>query len=84
MGRLAYDSIRNNVATSIAYIHSYSNIVKKTPHYTVNVTSTEAELFAIRYEINQAIQVPDVSYIIVITDAIYVVQCIFNSTIHPY
>ena len=48
-------SIRNNVAMSILHIHSYTNDIKKTIHHTVNVTSTEAELFAIRYRVNQAI-----------------------------
>ena len=36
----------------------------------MNVTSTEAELFLIRYGINQAVQVPNTEYIIVITDTI--------------
>jgi len=48
-------SIRNNVATSISHIHSHINNIKKTIHHTVNIISTEAKLFAIRYEINQAI-----------------------------
>ena len=77
-------SIRNNVATSIAHIYSYSNIVKKTLHYAVDVTLTEAELFAIRYRINQAIQVLNIFYIVVITDAIHAVLHIFDSTIYPY
>ena len=47
-------SIRNNVATSIAHIHICNRPVFKTLHHTVNVTSTEAELFAIRCGINQA------------------------------
>ena len=76
-------SIRNNVATSIAHIYSYSNIVKKTLHYAVDVTLTEAELFAIRYRINQAIQVLNIFYIVVITDAIHAALHIFDSTIYP-
>ena len=77
-------SIRNNVAMFILHIYSYTNGVKKTIHYTINVTSTEAKLFAIRCRINQAIQIPKASYIIVITDVIYSVKHIFNSTIHSY
>ena len=77
-------SIRNDIVISIAHIYSYSNIVKKTLYYTANVTLTKAELFAIKYGINQAIQVLDVSYIIIITNAIYVAQHIFDSTIHSY
>jgi len=48
-------SIKNNVAISTLYIYSGQNILAKKIHYTVNITSTEAELFAIRYEINQVI-----------------------------
>ena len=45
-------SIRNNIATSISYIYSYNRPIIKMIHHTVNITSTEAKLFAIRYEIN--------------------------------
>jgi len=44
----------------------------------------KAELFAIRYGINQAIQMPGTFHIIIITDTLHVAQRIFNSTIHPY
>jgi len=67
---------------SIAHIYFYSNIVKKTLHYTINVTLTEAELFVIRCGINQTIQVLDVSHIIVITNVIYTAQHIFDSTVY--
>jgi len=42
------------------------------------------ELFAIRYGINQAIQIPEVFHIIVIINAIHLVKRIFDFTIHPY
>ena len=45
-------NIKNNVATSISHVHSHSNSAKKTIHHTVNITSTEAELFTIRCRIN--------------------------------
>jgi len=45
-------SIKNNVAMSITYIHSYIELVKKTIHHTVNITTMKAELFVIRYGIN--------------------------------
>ena len=48
-------SIKNNVATSIAHIHLEPNVVAKSIHHAVNITSTEAELFAIRYGINQVV-----------------------------
>jgi len=65
-------SNKNNIAISIAHIHSLSNSIKKMIYYAVSITSTEAELFTIRCGINQAIQVPDVSHIIIITDTIHV------------
>jgi len=39
-------------------------------HHTVNVTTTEAELFAIRCSINQAISISNIKYIVVITDSL--------------
>jgi len=48
-------SIKNNIAISIVHIDSYLNSIKKTLHHAVSITSTEAELFAIRCGINQAI-----------------------------
>ena len=48
-------SIKNNITIFISHIHTYNSPVIKTIHYVINVTSTEAELFAIRYELNQAI-----------------------------
>ena len=41
-------SAKNNVVTSIAHIYVYNKLITKTLHYTLNVTSTEAELFAIK------------------------------------
>jgi len=34
-------SIKNNIATSISHIHSYSNDIKKAIHYTTNIILTE-------------------------------------------
>ena len=48
-------SIKNHVATSILHIHSYNEPVVKTLHRAINITTTEAELFAIQCRINQAI-----------------------------
>jgi len=56
---------------SISHVHSHLNNIKKIIHHTVNVTSTEAELLAIRYRINQAIQISEAIHIIVIIDAIH-------------
>jgi len=77
-------SIRNNIAMSISYVHSSPNNVRKTIHHTINVTSTKAKLFAIRYGINQAIQILEATHITVITGAIHTAKCIFDSIIHSY
>jgi len=45
-------SIKNQVTISIVHIHTYNSLVVKMIHYAVNVTLTEAELFAIRCSIN--------------------------------
>jgi len=59
-------------------------ISKKTIYHTVNIILTETELFAIRCRINQAVQISKISHIIVITDSIYLVKYIFNSTTYSY
>jgi len=77
-------SIKNNVATSITHIHLFNSPLKKMLHHAIGITSTEAELFALRCGINQAVQTPGSSCIIVITDALHVVQKFFDSSIHLY
>jgi len=64
-------SIKNNVATSIAHIHVHDKPVIKTVYHAVNVTTMEAELFAIRCGINQATSIPGISKIVVITDLLH-------------
>ena len=75
--------IKNNVAMFIAHIYVQDKPIIKTIYYATNITSTEAELFAIRYSINQAINLPGISKIIVITDSIYMTRLIFDFFIHP-
>jgi len=53
-------------------------------HYAVHVTSTEAELFAIRCSINQASNLDNMSKIIVVTDSIYAARKIFEPSVHLY
>jgi len=77
-------NIKNNVTTSIAHIHSFNNPLKKMLYHTINITLIEAKLFAFRYRINQVVQIPDSSYIIIITDALHAAQKIFNLSTHPY
>ena len=77
-------SIKNNVATSITHKHVYDKPVIKTLHHIVNVTATEAELFAIRCDINQATSISSISKVVVITDSLHAAQRIFNSSLYSF
>ena len=65
-------------------MYAHDSLVIKTIYYIVNVMFTEAELFAIRYEINQATHIPNINQIAVITYFIYTTKRIFDSSLHPY
>ena len=41
-------SVKDNITTLVMHIHRKYNIISKTIHYAINITSTEAELFVIR------------------------------------
>ena len=77
-------SIKNDIATSISHIYISNQPLIKTLHHTAFITSTEAELFAIRCGINQAISNNNVSKIVVITDSIHAVKRIFNLSFHSF
>ena len=77
-------SIKNQVTTSISYIHSFNKPIIKTLHKAINVTTAEAELFTIRCSINQAVADPCIKHIIVITDSLHITRKIFESSTHPY
>jgi len=77
-------SIKNNVATSITYIHTYKKPLTKTVYHVVLITSTKAELFAIRCGINQAMNLNNIAKIIVVTNSIHVARKIFDSSVYPY
>ena len=77
-------SIKNNVTTSITYIHVCNKLIIKTTHYAVNITTTEAELFAIRCSINQATNISNIAQIIVIIDSLHTTQRIFDSSSHLF
>ena len=77
-------SIKNNIVTSISHVHIHSKPLTKTLYHTVNVMSTEAELFAIRYGINQATNFAGISKIIVITNSIHAVRKIFDLSSHLF
>ena len=77
-------SIKNNIATSIAHIHIHNSPIIKTIYHVVNITNTEAKLFAIRYSINQVTNIYEISKIIVVTDLIYTAQKTFDTSHHPF
>jgi len=76
-------SVKNNVAFSIAHIHIHNKPIIKMLHHAVNITSTEAEFFAIRCGINQAMHLQYVSKIIVVTNSIHTARKIFDPSSHP-
>jgi len=77
-------SIKNQVAILITYIHISNDLVIKTLYHTINIMTTEAELFAIRCGINQAMQIINVHHIIITTDSIHAAKRIFNLSIYLY
>ena len=77
-------SIKNDIATLVSHIHIYDQPLVKTVHYMAFVTSTEAELFAIRCSINQACNKANISKVIIITDSIHMAKKIFNTKSHLY
>jgi len=81
---ISVGGIKNNVATSIAYIHVCDRPIIKTIHHAANIISTEAELFTIRCGINQAINLPGISKIVIITNSFYIAKKIFGSFIHSF
>jgi len=56
-------SIKNQVAISISYIHSFNKPVIKTLYKAINITTVKAKLFAIRCGINQVVtnHMPNIS-----------------------
>ena len=77
-------SIKNQVTTLISYVHIHDSLVIKTIHHTINIMSTEAELFAIRYDINQATHLTNINQIIIIIDSIHAAKRIFDLSSHFY
>jgi len=77
-------SIKNNITTAVSHMHIPNRPLSKTRHHSAFVTSTEAELFAIRCSINQASLIDNISKIIVVTDFIHTARKIFNISPHPY
>ena len=77
-------SIKNNMATSIAHIHICDKPIIKTLHYVMKITSTKAEFFFIRYNINKAVNIPGISKIVIIIDSIHTMKRISDSSLHLF
>jgi len=77
-------NIRNNITTFILHIHSYNRPVTKKVHYAVNITTTEAKLFAIKCRINQAISISNTNHIVVIIDSLHTTMKIFDSLLYLF
>ena len=72
------------MATSISHIWRKQEIIAKSIHHVINITSIKAKLFAMRCGINCATQLQDIAHNIVITDAIPATKQIFDTSIHPH
>jgi len=77
-------SIKNHIATSILHVHSFNQPIIKTCHQAVNMSTTEAELFALRCGINQAIGILYIMHIVVITDFLHTAKKIFDLSLYSY
>ena len=77
-------SIKNDITTSISHIYIHDQPLVKMVHHVAFVTSTEAELFAIRCSISQACNKENISKIIIVTDSIHAAKKIFDTKSHPY
>ena len=77
-------SIKNQVVTSISHIYVHNKQVIKMIYYTVNVMTTEVELFTIRCNINQATNLQGIRKIVVIIDSIHSARKFFNYTSYPF
>ena len=77
-------NIKNNIAISILHIHICNKPIIKTLHHVLNIMSSEAELFAIRCGINQAINYIGILKIIVVMDSIHMAKKIFDVSTHSF
>ena len=75
-------NIKNDIATSISHMYISNQPLIKTLYHAAFVTSTEAELFAIKCGINQATSNNNISKIVIITNSIHIAKRIFNPSSH--
>jgi len=77
-------SVKNNIATSVTHIQKEQALITKAIYHAMNISPTEAGLFAIRCGISQAIHINNITNIVVVTDAILAAQKIFDTSCHPF
>jgi len=77
-------SIKNYITIFILHIHLFNQLIVKICYQAINISTTEVELFAIKYGINQVVSIPNIKWIIVITDSLHAAKRIFNSSSYPY
>ena len=77
-------SIKNYIVISILHIHSFDWLIIKTYYQAVNISTTKAELFVIRCSINQAVSIPYIKQIIIITNLLHAIKRIFDLSSHLY
>jgi len=70
--------------TSVMNMNISDKPIIKTIHHIVNITFTEAKLFAITCGINQATNIPGILKIVVITDSLHTTQRIFDSLSYSF
>ena len=75
-------SVKNNVASSIVHIHICNKPMVKVLYNAVNITSSEAEFFALRCGINHVTLSHEISKIIIVADSIHVARKIFDPSLH--
>jgi len=74
---------KTHVATAAAHIWANNSVIKQLQVHSLNITSIEAELMAIRTGLTPAMEIDGVHDITVITDSITVAKKILESKVDP-
>ena len=77
-------SLKNNVATSVTHIQRGQALITKAIYHAMNISTTEAELFAIGQGISQAAHTDSITNIAVVTDTIPAAKRIFDTLCHLF
>ena len=77
-------SLKNNVATSVTHIQQGQALITKAIYHAMNISTTEAELFAIGRGISQAAHTDSITNIAVVTDTIPAAKRIFDTSCHLF